>query len=809
MRKFLPYILIFVVLAGLFGAVGKVSAQQELDDTLLGTCYLKNPSDNKITPWVNKTQKWCHSEPYGNIYVNWERNQSTPTTPPTDNPNIVRGSCKTLIPGSTTTGTSIGLTATLKWVPEAECTQINLTAANGGAYVPNPPWHQTTQEQFQAELTALNAEQPSTQVVDVDTRDAPKSDFEAEIAQNSCVLLNPLEKGSSLKGCFVEGSYYLFYVIPSFFLYISAYIFNVLIFITLNGALLSKGFVSEAWGVVRDLSNIFFILILLYIAIRVIIGMGGHGVKQMIARVVIMALLINFSMFFTKIVIDSSNILALVFYNKIEVNKVDSQGNVRPYPKTGYNEKDAAGALVDAFNPTKLVSQDFLNSARILDVDINGNEIPNQSNRVAPGILIGMIILSGILMLFASYCLLVAGLSFLGRLIELFVLIIFSPFAFMSSTVPRLEGMEYLGWKSWIQRLIDVSFMAPIFMFFMYFIFMLIHSKIFDGLVTATKTKIIESILSIVLPALLILILLLKATEFAKKGSGKFGEVVISTAKLATSLAVGGTALGVAAAGRATVGTTMKKASLSEAAERFSQYKAGTIPLASLSFKDKTFGALGHYVNKDQEKVEHSAHARHELDKEAAARFDGKKFNQLTGTERNTIRQRISRDHEGERTYGKTYDKLNALEKAAVNATLGIDNLGNAIAGGIMATRTSAADKLINDAKKKQTLSSSVLQSIRTGTYDVRNLANVMAKEQGTVMSKTLSGLTGLIAGGMRGGFKKMGINTGNIEGKFLQDLGSTISEALKNVKINIDLSNVGEVKKEDSHGGGHGGGHH
>lgn len=163
-----------------------------------------------------------------------------------------------------------------------------------------------------------------------------------------------------------------------------------------------------------------------------------------------------------------------------------------------------------------------------------------------------MLLIAGALMFFASYSLFVAGLSFLGRLIELFVLIIFSPFAFVSSTIPLLNNVEYLGWDAWFKRLLKASFMAPIFMFFLYFIFMLIHADIFKGLASPNQTRLIESILSIVLPALLILILILKATDFAKKGSGKFGEVIMSGAKL-----LGGVALGAATGGASMLGTTV------------------------------------------------------------------------------------------------------------------------------------------------------------------------------------------------------------------------------------------------------------
>src|SRR3990167_4837671 len=113
-------------------------------------------------------------------------------------------------------------------------------------------------------------------------------------------------------------AYWGMYVFPSFILALVAYFFNILIGVTVNSTFLDSSFVSKAWGVVRDLSNIFFILILLYIAVKIILDLGGSEAKKMIAKVIIIALLINFSMFFTHVVIDSSNILALVFYNKLD-----------------------------------------------------------------------------------------------------------------------------------------------------------------------------------------------------------------------------------------------------------------------------------------------------------------------------------------------------------------------------------------------------------------------------------------------------------------------------------------------------------
>jgi hypothetical protein len=373
----------------------------------------------------------------------------------------------------------------------------------------------------------------------------PKSDFQKYVSDYGCGIFGD---NSLLPGCLISGSYYLFYAIPSGILWLAASFFDVLISVTLGSKLFNASFVASAWAVVRDLSNIFFILILLYIAIKLILGLGGSDVKKMIAKVIIIALLINFSMFFTEVIIDSSNILALIFYNKLDVcDKDPATGKCRPYP-TITGEIDVAGSMMNSFDPTKLLTGDFFKTAGTIDVQGVGPT----SAPVSYQMIILVTILAGLVMLFAAYAFFVAGISFMGRMIELFVLIVFSPFAFMSSTIPLLSGVEYIGWDAWFKKLLKVAFMAPIFMFFMYFIFMLINVKpsIFNSLVTQTGDSMLLRILSVIIPAGLILILLMKATEFAKKGSGVIGEKLMQGAKM-----VGGLALGAATGGAAMLGT--------------------------------------------------------------------------------------------------------------------------------------------------------------------------------------------------------------------------------------------------------------
>ena len=100
----------------------------------------------------------------------------------------------------------------------------------------------------------------------------------------------------SLGGCLVTLFYYIFYGLASFLLTVAAKFFDIVLALSLSSTLYGP-FISDAWSVVRDLSNLFFILILLFVAIQTILGMGDEA-KKTIARIIVMALLINFSMFF-------------------------------------------------------------------------------------------------------------------------------------------------------------------------------------------------------------------------------------------------------------------------------------------------------------------------------------------------------------------------------------------------------------------------------------------------------------------------------------------------------------------------------
>lgn len=509
----------------------------------------------------------------------------------------------------------------------------------------------------------------------------------------------------SIEGCIQKIAFFVFYGVPSLLLIVAAKLFNVLISMTLSSTLFAGStFIPAAWGIVRDLSNIFFILILLYVAIQIILDLG-HDSKKIIVQVIIMALLINFSMFFTEVIIDTSNALALVFYNKLNVDTKNPDGTItpRPYvPATKYDQKDISGGMVSAFDPSQFLTQGFFdklkNKTQVVPATTSSTLISAANIVAAPiyfipraiygywypspeeiptPMILGIIFISGLIMLFAAYALFMSGMSFLGRLVELWVLIIAAPFAFMSSSLPKLSGIDRWGWEAWLKRLLGAAFMAPAFMFMLYLIFMLIRSNIFNDLaVTSNRADVgsIETIILVLLPAAVIISLLLKATKLAKEGSGKYTEDLIAGAKVLGGLAVGGTALGAAFAGRTLIARGAAATSRTEGAKHYGKAmiehnreldkwesggKTGAKPTwegSKKAYEAKNPGvkisgvdAIGGRINAAQSRSGEIDHARHEIDevkKKAGLEGVGDKF--LSGVEQEKIEKTFVKEKRSE-----------------------------------------------------------------------------------------------------------------------------------------------------------------
>lgn len=220
--------------------------------------------------------------------------------------------------------------------------------------------------------------------------------------------------------------------ITSLLLYISGALLNGVIKFTVVDMAQNIGGIegiNVAWKVMRDLANLAFIFILLYIAIGTILRLDGVNTKKLLVRVIIIALLLNFSLFFTKLLIDTSNIITIGFYNKVSTGGTSG----------------LSGAFMNK-----------LGLSSVFDVGATANFVKDAGSA-------GKILLLGlfgaILFCIAAFIFMAAALMFIIRYVTLIFLLVFSPLAFAAMALPNDKYSS-----AWWDKLMKNIIFAPVFM---------------------------------------------------------------------------------------------------------------------------------------------------------------------------------------------------------------------------------------------------------------------------------------------------------------------------------------------------------
>ncbi len=327
-------------------------------------------------------------------------------------------------------------------------------------------------------------------------------------------------------------------------------LFDFFIYYTLNTEAYKADFITKGWGLIRDISNVAFIFTLLYLAIRHILGMSA---KKYIPTLIVVALLLNFSLFFTKVVIDAGNILARAFVNSINIEN-DSYAD-----QVGY--RSISVGILDKINPQRLLSQTLFKpkfNAVQGSVDsetgeiIAGSEYPILDDNLTYYFFV--FILLGVVNFTLAWTFLSVGLLFLGRIVGLWFAMIFSPIAFITLAVPGSSGfLKGMSFDSWKDTLLKLAFVAPVFLFFLYLMIMFLQ-VIFTTPIPTQDGDTAMIILSIFIPFAFVIFILNHSKKVATEMAGEFGGMAKSIIGKALGV-VGGAALGVGGfAARATIG---------------------------------------------------------------------------------------------------------------------------------------------------------------------------------------------------------------------------------------------------------------
>ena len=196
--------------------------------------------------------------------------------------------------------------------------------------------------------------------------------------------------------------------------------------------------ITIAWEVFRDIGNIVMIAIFIFIAFAVILNSETYGLKKFGVRILIIAVLINFSLFFTKVVIDISNIIASQFRQEISrtVNLPANESISGVFLQKAGLSNSITGALTNSASNT--LGAAFSENGGLWSYTI---------------LSILFLTISGSVLLFGSILLFTRFITFL-------LLMVVSPLAFVAYMTPSLDSY----WTKWWNLLLKNALFAPLFL---------------------------------------------------------------------------------------------------------------------------------------------------------------------------------------------------------------------------------------------------------------------------------------------------------------------------------------------------------
>jgi len=197
--------------------------------------------------------------------------------------------------------------------------------------------------------------------------------------------------------------------------------------------------IDTLWSVVRDFFNIIFIFAIIYLGFKMILGSDDSGTKRALVYLIIAALLVNFSLFISKFIVDFSNILA-------------EQVAISAFP----------AALING-NPVNGTVDIGTNFFRIMGIPgtLNASQTIINSEGAEWGYIFGLAMVYTIaIFAFAS-----GALLLVIRYAVLCIFMVLSPFMFIGWILPQYKSVMNRYWGGFLGR----AFFAPAYILLLYF----------------------------------------------------------------------------------------------------------------------------------------------------------------------------------------------------------------------------------------------------------------------------------------------------------------------------------------------------
>jgi hypothetical protein len=263
-----------------------------------------------------------------------------------------------------------------------------------------------------------------------------------------CILVVPtnlvLAQGTDVAGPIKTFFWELATGIGGQFIRLGSYVLNVAVvnLVVGMGTLLNGAVgvaVNSVWVVIRDTFNLVFIFALVYIGLRIIWDAGDGGAKRNLARLIVAALLINFSLFFAKVIVDMGNIAAIQIYG-LYANLQTS----------------TTGGLVSALDSG--IGQFVLHHLDLTQI-ASGAIVPLSASTSY-----GFILMVMLFLIVTGLVFLAGAIMLLGRFVLLVIYLMFAPFMFIGLIIPNFGSYQTQWWNGFLKQV----FVAPAFLFTTY-----------------------------------------------------------------------------------------------------------------------------------------------------------------------------------------------------------------------------------------------------------------------------------------------------------------------------------------------------
>lgn len=218
--------------------------------------------------------------------------------------------------------------------------------------------------------------------------------------------------------------------------------------------------VQAVWTVFRDIANIIIIGIFVFVAIEMILNTTTFGGRRTVAKILIVAVLINFSMLFARLVVEAGNFVSGQFYKAVQIetgSAATTIGSATSTPGSAPSNQISEG-----------ISGQFARLMGVAGTTNTGEALWKIATDANNGwIALLHAIFTSLIFLAAAFVFGYASFLLISRAILLVFLIMTSSLAFASFIIPKSFLGNY-GWTTWWQSLIKAAVFGPILIIFLW-----------------------------------------------------------------------------------------------------------------------------------------------------------------------------------------------------------------------------------------------------------------------------------------------------------------------------------------------------